>query len=148
MQQAFRIQPQMPPGAYQTYAIRAPRASHYRAATCAEVECAAWANGWTTIVPSDSPQAVYIRAKSGRAFVEKRGEAPGMAEFVFKPGQECFRSGDHAVRLDRPPVFLRRGGDWRQEVGGILPVRFSSPEAWRDDFGEHQERLADRVKRG
>ena len=42
--QPFRIPPKLPASQRKTYAIK----QHFRPATCAEVECAPWRNGWTS----------------------------------------------------------------------------------------------------
>ncbi len=139
--------PQVPAQHYKTYAINAPRSTHTRPATCAEVECPAWINGWKTVVPGDSMQAAYIRARSGRHFTEVKQDA-GIVEFLFFPEQPCFRAGEHRISLERPPIFSVRGGDFRGNPLQILPRRFARPEDWRDDFGEHQERIAEAHRRG
>ncbi len=139
--------PQVGEQFYKTYAIDAPRSTHTRPASCAEVECQAWANGWRTVVPSNSPQAVYIRGKSERRFIEVRQDA-GMVEFFFSPGQSCFRAGEHRISLERPPLFSVRGGDFRGNPLQLPTRRFARAEDWRDDFGEHQERIVDAHRKG
>jgi hypothetical protein len=134
--QPFRIQPALDPYAYDTYAIRMPRSTHQRIATCEEVECAAWQNGWRTAVPNASPQAQYIRAKSERAFTEERDGA--LVVFTFKPGQRCFASDTHRVVLEREPVFLKQRGDWRTSG----QMKALEPTQWLDEFAGNQERLS------
>lgn len=145
----FRIQPQMPAQAYKTYELRAPVASHFRPATCAEVDCPAHLHGWRTVIDETSPlgqfQASYIRKESGRAHVEHRDDA-GMTVFTFEPGQRCFASGDHRLTLEREPICLVRGGDWRADTG--LMRRHVHPEDWVDDFATHQDRIADQIQKG
>lgn len=133
MQEPFRITPNLDSRAYDTYAIRMPKSTHQRQATCAEVECAAWAHGWKTVVPTAGPAAQYIRAKSERAFSET--QADGLTTFVFTAGQTCFQQ--HFTVLERDPVFLRKSGDWRS--GGAL--RALEPAQWLDDFAGNQARL-------
>jgi hypothetical protein len=130
---------------YKTYTVARPEATHWRPATCAEVECGAWANGWATTVPSASPQAQYIRAKSGRAFTE-RAEGTSVV-FLFKPGQRCFASDGHRLPVEREPLFIVRDGDYRGNPSGWR-MRHSSGQAWVDDFGEHQQRLKETQERG
>lgn len=133
--QPFRIQPALESRAYDTYAIRMPRSTHQRPATCAEVECAAWQNGWKTIVPTAGPQAQYIRAKSGRAFTEDAVD--GISTFFFKPTQQCFGSDKHTVVLERDPVFMKQRGDWRTSG----QMKALEPARWLDEFAGNQERL-------
>jgi len=141
----FRIKPNMPVGAYTTYSLTMPKDTHWRKATCEEVECQPWRNGWKTIVPTASPQADYIRAKQhGRHFTEAPADG-GMAEFTFPPGQPCFRSGEHRLQLQRPPIASLRGGDWR---AATTPVKVVNLQEWVNRFGENQVALKDRVERG
>lgn len=134
------IVPRLAPNHFKTYEIIAPLSTHYRKATCAEVECAQYVNGWKTIVPSDSPQAQYIRTQSGRKFTEKRGESAGLAEFAFAPGQQCFGSDRHRVSLEREPLYVARGGDAR---GNPLRERRVHANAgdWQEDFAGHLDRI-------
>lgn len=138
----FRIQPQLPPVAMKTYAISAPRESHWREAPCSEVGCLAHENGWESYVDESTPlgqrQAYYIRRNSGRGFKESRNEY-GITVFSFGPGQECFQA--HQIHLDRPEFYLVRGGDWRGNPRGDT-FQHSSPDNWVEDFAEHQDGLA------
>lgn len=133
------IVPALPSQHFKTYEIIAPLQTHFRNATCAEVECPGYVKGWKSIVPSDSPQAVYIRAQSGRRFVEKAADG-GMAEFVFEPGQQCFASDKHRVPLEREPFYIARGGDAR---GNPLRERRVHTRAsdWQEDFAGHLDRV-------
>lgn len=137
----FRINPQMGPEAYKTYAIQAPRSTHQREATCAEYECDQYLNGWKTRIDEGNElgrnQANYIRSISARKFVERREN--GLTIFDFYPGQKCFRQ--HYVSLDREPQFLVLGGDYRGNPRGIGPVVHRTFDDWANDFGEHQDKL-------
>lgn len=134
-----------------TFQIRQPIGTHWREATCKEVECSAWAYGWSTYVDTTTlngrNQADYIRARSGRAFTEVTGERAGMIEFMFPQGQRCF-AAPHRVPLDRPALYVVRGGDWRGNPRQVPLIRHAGPVDWRDHFGEHQERLAARAQQG
>jgi hypothetical protein len=144
--QPFRIEPQVGPEAYQTYSLRSNPTTHYRSATCSEVGCAGYQNGFKTIVPSDSPQAQYIRAKSGRQFTEQPA-GPGLAEFLFPAGQTCFRATEHRVSLEREPFYLILGGDHRGNPRGTSPRKVGA-EQWVDEFATHQQTIADAIKEG
>jgi len=134
-----RIEPNGPPGAYKTYQIAAPVSTHYRTGTCDEAGCLAQRHGWQTTVDESTDlgqrQAHYIRRLSGRRYVERRTEA-GLTAFTFEAGQTCF--AEHKIPLDREEFYAVRDGDWRH-LGG--PRLHTSPDAWVDDFGEHQDRL-------
>lgn len=142
----FRIEPVAPVQAYKTYGIKQPLSTHWRRATCAEINCAAYLNGWTTIVPVAGPQAQYIRARSGRRFTEVKQDA-GMVEFAFPPGQTCFAAAKHRAPLGRPPLFIVRDGDFRGNPSG-WSMRHRRAEDWRDDLGEHQLKIVEFKKRG
>lgn len=147
MRPLTRITPAAPPPAFKTYQILAPASTHWRAATCAEVGCAAYLRGWSTTVDESTElggrQAHYIRQQAGRGFTEQRTPA-GLTVFAFEAGQRCFRAGEHRVQV-RPESYLIRPGDWR-DLGD--PRRLGSARSWVDDFGEHQQALADRRQKG
>lgn len=138
-----RPAPALAPEFFKTYDVRRPRSTHFRKATCAEVDCPNRERGWRTTCDVSTvlgqQQANYIRMKSGRHFTTKA--AGDMVSFTFPPGQECF--SQHTRPLDREPFFRVIQGDWREYGRGQrLDVR-----AWLDNFGEHQERLAEQVRR-
>jgi len=123
---------------HKAYQIVAPVSTHFRKATCKEVECRGYVNGWVTRVLPDSPQALYIRAHSGRRFIESRNE-DGTASFTFPPGQMCFRASDHHVSLEREPIYVVRDRD---------AVSRRESHNWVDDFATHQQSLRDALERG
>ncbi len=142
-----RIQPQGPVNVYKTYSITRPMVSHWRKATCEEVECRAHVNGWQTFVDESTDegaaQAYYIRRESGRGFTETINEH-GITELTFGAGQTCFDSASeaHRVSLDREAFYAVQGGDWRQRIG--QKFTHATPDSWVNDFGEHQDQLARR----
>lgn len=141
----FRIVPKMPVGAYQTYQTIRPRATHSRPASCADVNCQASARGWRTKVDVSTPlggrQASYIRMKSGRAFtVKQEGD---LVTFTFPPGQRCF--AEHRVNIERPTLYVKRGGDWRAYTSESVRMRDVD---WVDDFANHQADQAEHRGRG
>lgn len=151
MPSAWRVTPALPPAAMKTYGIVAPRPTHWRAATCAEADCVNHLNGWQTKVDESTElgqqQAAYIRAGSGRRFTEDRDDV-GLTVFTFEAGQTCFRGDEHTVRVDRPEIYVVRDGDHRGNPRGTKPRIHNDPQGWVDDFGEHQERIADMRERG
>lgn len=143
-------EPALPVGAFQSYEIRSPAATHWRAASCAEIDCPHHLSGWQTTVDErtelGAKQAYYIRKLSGLGFLEVRRE-DGLTRFEFEAGQRCFSSGDDTHRVQvRPENYLVRGGDWRGNLGLIR--RHSGARDWVDDFGEHQQNIADRIEKG
>lgn len=150
MSQPFRIQPLRPAQAYKTYTIASPISTHTRAATCAEVDCAAYLRGWSTTVDVSTElgrhQEAYIRYRAGREFsAERVGDS--VLRFTFKPGQRCFAADSHRVSLERPELFVVRGGDWRGNPTGEF-YQHKQPQHWVEDFAEHQERLVTEIRRG
>lgn len=138
---------QFDPQLYAKFSVSQPGTTHFRTATCAEVECDAHRFGWVTAVP-DGAVADQVRAiarQTGRFCTEHR-VAEDQVEFTFPAGQEGFKGGehDHKVSLDRPAFFRRRQIDG----GSVRSIKYPSAEDWRDDFGENQEKLADEQKRG
>ncbi len=138
-----RLDPKMPPGAYKTYGFVSPLSTHYRPASCEEVGCLAFRQGWVTRVPAGSDLEATVR-RSGRR-IAREGREPGHVLFTFAPGTKCFAASKHRISLDRPPVFYQRGGDWRQRIGDVQKM---NGRDWLDDFANHQQRLADRKQEG
>jgi hypothetical protein len=144
-----RIQPLGPAEAYKTYQIRQPVRTHFRPATCAEVECESYAHGWTTTIDAATPtgvqQARYIVDRSGRAFTQARGMG-SLVVFTFAPGQRCF--AEHKVPLEREPFYVVKGGDWRGNPRRVPVTQHARSDDWVDDFATHQDQLAQRIQRG
>lgn len=149
MNEPNRIMPALDAGHMKTYEIRAPKSTHFRPASCEEVECQAHARGWRTLVDVNTElgarQAFYIRKTAGRAYSEE-AQPGGRVVFTFLAGQKCFR--EHVVPTDRPPLFIVREGDWRGNPRQIEPRIHTRPEDWVDEFANHQSALAEQVKRG
>lgn len=147
MRPVTRLEPAMPAHAYKTYAVTAPPATHWRPATCQEVDCQAYAHGWRTVLDTatehGAKSANYIRLQSGRSFTIS--QAGSVVTFTFPAGQACF--AQHRVPLERPALFLVGQGDHRL-FHPRAAYRHRRPEDWVDDFGTHQDRLADRLNRG
>jgi hypothetical protein len=141
----FRLDPLMPATAYKTYQVAMPLATHWRAASCAEIDCGYYLNGWQTIVPAGSELEALVRG-SGRRFTEERQPA-GLIEFRFEPGQSCFRESTHRLPVGRPERLFVRDGDWRDNPTG-WKREHTSAEFWQEDFAEHQDRLKTAIERG
>lgn len=145
----FRIEPRMPAGMLKTYEISAPKSTHFRDATCAEVDCEYQREGWQSVIDESTElgraQAHYIRNKSGRRFTEDRNHAPGVTVFRFEAGQTCFNQ--HEKRLDRPELYIVRGGDHRGNPVGDHRQHASAGD-WVDDFANHQDKLATELNKG
>ncbi|MGW3025870.1 hypothetical protein [Streptomyces sp. NPDC001221] len=139
-----RIEPNMPTGAYQTYSITAPPDTAHRSA-CERANCQAWRYGWESAIDESTElgqrQAAYIRQQSGRTFREMKTDA-GLTVFRFEPHQRCF--AEHGTR---PEIYLVRDGDWRGNPTG-RQRQHTRAQDWVEDFGEHQQRIADQQQKG
>lgn len=146
-----RVEPLMPAHAYKTYAIVAPRSTHFVPASCAEVDCPHFLNGWQSVIDETTElgqrQAYYIRKQSGRAHREER-RPDGLTVFTFEAGQPCFDAGKHTRRLDRPELYIVRDGDHRGNPRGTEARQHARPQDWVEDFAEHQQALADEHQKG
>lgn len=146
-----RMEPKLPADAMKTYGILAPVSTHFRPATCAEIDCPNYLNGWTTTVDERTElgqkQAHYITKQSGRRFTVHHF-ASGLTEFTFEAGQKCFKAGDHQTRLERSEIFVVRDGDHRGNPRGTQTRKHASAADWQEDFAEHQQTLADRLNEG
>jgi hypothetical protein len=148
--QVTRIQPHLGPAEYKTYQVVAPNATHWRKATCAEIECEYYIRGWMTEVDPATElgrrQMAYITRESGRRFSQERMPT-GLVQFTFEAGQRCFQ--EHRVRLDRPELYIVRRGDFRMKTGPRRQFQGRNAAAdWVDDFSAHQDRLATALGRG
>ena len=115
----------------QTFRASAPPSTHFRAATCAEVDCTHYLGGWQTILAdNDKDNAAWIRNFSGLQFTESRSN--GTVTFTFASGQPCFRRNEHRISLERPSIFTVNSGQGfsRRE-----------PEQWVDEMGEQLHKL-------
>lgn len=157
-----RITPGLGPGQMQTYQIDAPLSSHFRTASCEEVNCPNHERGWVTVIDESTPlgkrQAAYIRetcrptsavlapgTQVRARFVEGRSPA-GWTEFRFGAGQECFKP--HQVRLSREEIYSVRGGDWRGNPRGTRPRVHDKAEHWVEDMDEHLDKFRTLKERG
>lgn len=133
----------------QTFAIEAPKATHFRRVSCEEISCPAAERGWTMKIDLSTElgqrQGRYIKHQSGRRF-EIVDQRDGLVTLKFPGGQECFQ--EHQVRTDRPERFLVKGGDWRGNPRGQLTRVHKKPEFWIEEFQENSTRLNQLKERG
>lgn len=141
-----RIQPKMPAESFKSYSMLYPLASHWRKASCAEVECDHYRLGWDSVVDTSTPlgrdQYDYMHRDRTRSFTETR-EGPFLVRFHYGPGNKPFAGPrhEHTIKIGRPPLMVVREGDWRGNPRGTEPVVHASAENWVDDFATHQDRL-------
>lgn len=144
-----RVLPKAPPAAYKTYTILSPIETHYRKATCKEVDCQHNLKGWTTKLDTNTVDgastANWIRMHSGRSY-RWEVHTGGIVTFFFPAGQKCFTP--HKIPLGRPELFVVQGGDWRGNPMSLEDYKHRNGENWVDDFANHQDRLATVQQRG
>jgi len=142
-----RPDPLMPAGAYKTYAVVQPLRTHWRPATCAEVDCPHYLNGWRTRVENLTPDLLHAAKTSGRRYTVQQ-IAEGESYLVFQPGQPCFATARHRTQVGRPPLYVVRDGDWRGNPRGTKDRVHLTPDNWLEDFAGHQQKIADEIEKG
>jgi hypothetical protein len=146
MQRMNRLQPQGQVQDYKTYQIVSPLSTHWRPATCAEVDCAEYINGWRLRIEGLPPEMVHAARTSGRKYTEL-DVSESEHWLIFEAGQPCFRAQMHRALLDKQEIFIARDGDWRGNPTGNVR-RHTRPEFWVEDFAEHQDKLARQIQQG
>ncbi len=134
-----RLQPHLPVQAMQTYRISRPTATHTRPATCEEVDCPDFVKGYVVRLPRGDGRIALLRdAAAGRIDGLKRSmrEVTGVdsAEQEFLMNGPCLKATQHRAPVDRPEIYLVRGGDWRANTGLIR--KHTRPEHWVEDMQE------------
>jgi hypothetical protein len=124
-----------------TFQLDQPLHTHFRRATCQEVECQAYAYGWKMGFDLSDPDkrsaARRIRDHSGRTYTHVI--VGNTITFTFAAGQQCFAK--HRVPLEREPLMIVRRGDWRGNPTGER-MQHKSP----DSFLDHWESDLDQLK--
>lgn len=121
----------------QSYRVAMPIATHWEQASCEDVDCPAFRNGWVTILPVGDPLIATLRA-SGRSYREEAGDA-GLLRFVFAAGQPCFRASTHRQQTDRPAIFIHGNRETAES-------RVVQPNEWQERFAETLDGLSDERK--
>lgn len=132
-----RIKPNLEPQEYRTFSARAPLATHWRKATCAEAECASYLNGWVTRIDLGTQlgqrQYHFITHDKERSYNEQQIDER-FVEFTFPPGNRCFGK-QHTISLERPNLYVVQDGDWRRYVSP--EKRHTRAEFWIEEMQEH-----------
>lgn len=111
----------------QSYRVAMPLATHWEPATCADVDCPHYLNGWATLLPAGDPLVETLR-KSGRSYREEQGDA-GMLRFVFAAGQPCFRASTHRQQTGRPALYIHGNRETQES-------RVVQSSEWQERFAE------------
>jgi hypothetical protein len=143
----MRVRPKMAPGAYRSFEVRSPLATHFRDASCKEARCEHYLNGWISEIDVSTQQGkVWAEAikRSGRGFtVETVG---ALTVFRFEAGQRCF-AAPHKVPVGRPELFVVRDGDWRGNPTGRVDKGVRPPE-FVERMAENLDALSGALRRG
>ena len=120
------------------YQITWPKDTHFRKATCEEVECPHFIKGWITRVVIGSPQDQYIKQDKTRNQVGVK-TSEGQIDYYYEPGQQCFRT--HTTKVERAPFFtLNQPG---RESGRLIRSNMDF-DRWTDGFNEESYRATRR----
>lgn len=158
MTMPFRVPPKLPTGAYKTYRVASPVSTHYRPATCAEVGCKAYTEGWTYKKSDlERENLLYAVTHAGKRYREMTMESLTMNDgcgktaeeiyLVFEPGQVCFQARTHRISLERPEFYFAGRGDYRS-FSHRRATQFDKAEDWVDSFQHHQEIINRVVEEG
>jgi hypothetical protein len=120
------------PNAYHNaYEAHWPKSTHWRRATCREVNCGDYLNGWVTSLDPRiyKEQAFFIEHDRERTYKKVIGE-DGKHHYYFEAGQRCFESEikkDHIKKLERGPVLRK-------------DRKILEADRWIDEFNEQTYR--------
>lgn len=143
----MRLQPAGPASAYKTYSIKAPLSTHFRPATCEEVGCPNYLNGWRIRVEGLPAELLNTAKTSGRKYTVL-SVAEGETWLVYEAGQPCFQAAAHKTRVERPELYIVRDGDWRGNPRGTDRRVHKNAEEWVEDLHEHTDRINKLIQEG
>lgn len=138
------MSPMGQPYQYKSYRFIRP-ASHWRKATCEEVGCPHWANGWRVRIQGLTDHDFYTATHCGRKYREVQIR-DGESYLEYEAGQPCFEAHKHVMEVGIEPIYLVQRGDYRQYVEH--PRRHANIQNWMEDFAEHQEGIRRIIERG
>lgn len=124
-----------------TYAVKSPVSTHTRPATCAEIECVVWCAGFTLTLPVGSDKIEHVKQLmrgelDGIQRLDAKVQRDGnLVHIRFAKGTPCLSATRHRVSLNRPELYVVRGGDWRGNTGVLR--KHTKPEHWVEDFEEN-----------
>lgn len=145
-----RSQQSAPAHMMKTFQVVNPLPSHFRVATCEEVGCKAFLNGFDVLILDETDpiwimRMEYFRNKlperCDRRYRERRDEH-GTLIFHFDAGQQCFKHEQHRAPLDRPPLYIARGGDHRGNPTGEVRVH-TRGDLFAEDLSESLGKSSD-----
>lgn len=126
------------------YRILNPTESHFRPASCAEVNCEHYLNGWGVRINALPPEDVHAARTSGRRYKEVR-VAEGETWLVFEPGQPCFKEKTHRANIGRTPLYVV---DTPSDNGRARRRIHTSNDSWADDLHSHMDDVLGEINKG
>lgn len=131
-----------------SYRILNPISTHFRPATCEDVDCEHYLSGWQSLIDESTDlgqrQAHYIRKESARRYTESRNGA-GLTVFTFEAGQSCFGASKHRTNVGLNPLFAV---DRLNDSGRVSRRVHSSAGSWGDDLHTHTDDLLGEIGKG
>jgi len=91
------------------WALKAPIGSHFRPATCEEVNCDDYTHGWDTLIPPTLPGqqlvAMIREVYQPGQYTVTQDELGGTV-YRFAAGTPCLRRVRHRIRSERDYLYL------------------------------------------
>lgn len=129
----------MPDRMYKTYQIAAPIDTHTRKATCEEIGCTAYRDGWTYAKSGLIAEDLYeLVTHAGKRYREVKLDDSAEIYLVFEPDQPCFQAASHRISLERPQFFFAGRGAGTA-YSPRQATQFDNGEQWADSFAHHQD---------
>ena len=146
-----RLVSKVPPEHYKTYSWSRPLRTHWRKATCEEVLCDDFVNGFMLTIDISTKlgakQYDYVSHDRERSYTIDR-EGLYLYHFIYPPGTRGFagEKHDHRLPVGREPLLFVRAGDWRRYLSP--PHQHAYVDDWIEDMSENQEQIIKIQKRG
>lgn len=121
-----------------------PPETHFRPASCAEVNCDHYLNGWRVRIEGLPPELVHAARTSGRQYTELP-VAEGETWLVFEAGQACFKAATHRTNVGRAPLYVV---DTPADNGRARRRIHTSNDSWADDLHSHTDALLGAINKG
>lgn len=137
---------------HRTFSAVMPAATHFEPATCEQVQCQRWAEGFAVLIDTSTQEGRdrydWIKAHpGGRSWY--RSQEGDVARLDYPPGNQCYEQ--HRRMLDKPALLLvRRGAHTQRGVVDRLPVerQHVSGANFMEDLREHTTTVLDIQRKG
>jgi len=147
-----RLEPTLGPQYFKTYAWKAPLESHWRRATCEEVNCEAMRNGFVMTIDLTTElgrkQFHYLTKVDKDRSHSLQRTGPFEVKLIYGPGNPCMKRAEHRIQIGKPPILLVHEGDWRGNPRRAAPYIHRYADDWTEDFMLHQQEIVDTIARG